>query len=101
MAEKKEHHAQHETHAHAAHTPHAGSAASESKGAWYQNKGAQTAGKIIGGLFVAALIGWLIFFMPYVSTDDATIDADVVKVSNQGMSNQIMKIYVKEGDRIK
>jgi len=50
---------------------------------------------------VAALIGWLIFFMPYVSTDDATIDADVVKVSNQGMSNQIMKIYVKEGDRIK
>jgi multidrug resistance efflux pump len=101
MAEKKEQNAHHETHGHQGHAPHAGSAAPESKEAWYQSKGAQTAGKIIGGLFVAALVGWLIFFMPYVSTDDATIDADVVKVSNQGMSNQIMKIYVKEGDRVK
>jgi membrane fusion protein (multidrug efflux system) len=95
MAEKKEQHTHQEPHG------HAGTAAPESKAAWYQNKGARTAGKIIGGLFVAALIGWLIFFMPYVSTDDATIDADVVKVANQGMSNQILKIYVNEGDRVK
>jgi RND family efflux transporter MFP subunit len=98
MAEKKEQHAHHTVHGHA---PHAETTASESKAAWYQNKGAQAAGKIIGGLFVAAFIGWLIFFMPFVSTDDATIDADVVKVANQGVSCQIIKISVKEGDRVK
>jgi RND family efflux transporter MFP subunit len=93
MAQKKEqapHHAP--THA-AAHTP-----AEAPKGPWWQNKRAQTAGKILGGLFAAAFIVWLFAFMPFVSTDDARIDANVAKVANQGYSNVITKIYVKEGD---
>jgi len=92
MEQKKEQHTKH---------GHQIQANVETKGPWWQNKSAQTAGKIIGGLFVAAFIAWLIFFMPYVSTDDATVDSDVVKVANQGASSQIVKIYVKEGDKVK
>jgi RND family efflux transporter MFP subunit len=95
MEQKKEQHAHHARQAHPQDAPAA------VKGPWWQNKGAQTAGKIIGGLFVAALIAWLIFFLPYVATDDAVIDADVVKVANQGAGGQIIKIYVKEGDAVK
>jgi len=98
MEQKKEQHAHH---AHQPHPGHHQEAPAEAKGPWWKNKGAQTAGKIIGGLFVAAFIAWLIFFLPYVATDDATIDADVVKVANQGASGQIIKIYVKEGDVVK
>lgn len=97
MAEKKEQHAHHGVQGHA---PHAGEAAVESKGPWYQNKRAQTAGKILGVLFLAAFIMWFFMFMPFVSTDDARIDADVAKVANQGYSNVITKIYVKEGDQV-
>ncbi len=92
MEQKKEQHAHH---------GHQAQANVESRGPWWQNKGAQTAGKIIGGLFVVAFIAWLIFFLPYVATDDATVDADVVKVANQGAGCQIIKIYVKEGDKVK
>jgi len=87
MPDRKEAHAHHE-------------AAAVPKGKWWQNKNAKTAGMIIGSLSVAAFIMWLIFFMPYTATDDARIDADVIKAANLGGSAQIIKIYVKEGDKV-
>jgi membrane fusion protein (multidrug efflux system) len=87
MPDRKEVHAHHE-------------AATVPKAPWWQNKNAKMAGMIIGSLSVVAFIMWLIFFMPYTATDDARIDADVIKAANLGASAQIIKIYVKEGDRV-
>jgi membrane fusion protein (multidrug efflux system) len=70
------------------------------RGPWYKNKRARTAGTIIGALFIVGFIFWLFAFMPFVSTDDARIDADMAKVANLGASGQIIKIYVKEGDKV-
>jgi membrane fusion protein (multidrug efflux system) len=41
---------------------------------------------------------WFFAYMPFVATDDARIDTNVVKVANQGTGNVVIKIYVKEGD---
>jgi membrane fusion protein (multidrug efflux system) len=68
---------------------------------WWKNRNAQTAMAVIGCLFVAAVIIWFVNFLPYVSTDDATIDADVVKAANQGAGYAVAKVYVKEGDTVK
>jgi RND family efflux transporter MFP subunit len=68
---------------------------------WWKNKNAQTAGIIIGFIFLAGLFVWAFNFFPYVSTDDAAIDADVVRVSNQGAGYLVTKIYIKEGDTVK
>ena len=73
----------------------------ETQEKWWKNKNAQTAFAIIGCLFVAAFIIWAVNFFPFVSTDDAAIDADVVKAANQGAGYPVIKVYVKEGDLVK
>ena len=62
------------------------------RGPWYKNKRAQTAGKILGVLFVAAFIMWFFMYMPFSATDDARIDTNVVKTANQGASGLVMPI---------
>jgi membrane fusion protein (multidrug efflux system) len=68
---------------------------------WWKNRNAQAAMGIIGCLFIAAFILWFIYFLPYVSTDDAAIDTNVIKAANQGAGYTVTKIYVKEGDAVK
>jgi membrane fusion protein, multidrug efflux system len=70
------------------------------KGPWWKNKRAQLAGKILGGLAIAAFILWFFAFMPFVATDDARVDTNVAKAANQGASGLVIKTYVKEGDKV-
>jgi multidrug resistance efflux pump len=53
---------------------------------------------LLAGLSGVAI--WYLGFRPYISTEDARIDADVVKVANLGASGQILSVKVKEGDRV-
>ncbi|HPG51528.1 MAG TPA: efflux RND transporter periplasmic adaptor subunit [Spirochaetota bacterium] len=69
-------------------------------GSWWRTPRARFAGT---GLAIASVIGffiWLFIFHPYVSTDDARIDADVIRVANQGASQRIDKVSVEEGSRV-
>jgi multidrug resistance efflux pump len=80
------------------HAPHTGAEAV--KEPWYKNKRAQLAFKMLGVLFAALLILWLVAYMPYTATDDARIDAHTIKVANLGASGQLIKVNVKEGDKV-
>ena len=84
------------THQHAVHAAEPAA----TKGPWYQNKRAKLAFQILGALFAAALISWVIFYLPYTATDDARVDAHTIKVANLGASGIVTKIYVKEGDKV-
>lgn len=70
-------------------------------GAWWRTPRARIAGMGIGIAAVAGFFIWLFYFHPYVSTDDARVDADVVRVANQGASQRIVSVHVTEGDRVK
>src|SRR5512136_1533501 len=68
---------------------------------WWKTPRARMAGMGIG---IAATIGfllWFFFFHPYVSTDDARVDADIIRVANQGASQRIVEVHVTEGDRVR
>jgi RND family efflux transporter MFP subunit len=93
MPDKKEIHQQ------AAHVAHAAPHVAP-KGPWYENKRAQMAAKILGVLFAAGFVMWLVFYMPYTATDDARIDSHTIKVANLGASGQLIKVNVKEGDKV-
>ncbi|MEI7640656.1 MAG: HlyD family efflux transporter periplasmic adaptor subunit [bacterium] len=70
------------------------------KEAWYKTKRAQDTGKIIGGLFLAAFVYWFIYFMPFVATEDARVDAEIINAENLGASGQVISVSVKEGDMV-
>lgn len=75
-------------------------AADAANGAWWRTPRARYAGV---GLAIASVVGffiWLFMFHPYVSTDDARIDADIIRIANQGASQRIDKVYVEEGSRV-
>lgn len=67
---------------------------------WWQTERAKIVGAIVGGILFLGFIIWVIAFMPYVSTDDAMVDGTIVRCANTGLSGQIIKIYVKEGDHV-
>jgi len=50
--------------------------------------------------FISFLI-WFLVFHPYVSTDDARVDADIIRVVNQGAAQRVEKISVEEGTRVR
>jgi len=77
-------------------------AAAESNGvAWWRTSRARIAGTGIGIVAVACFFTWLFYFHPYVSTDDARVDADIIRVANQGASQRIVSVHVTEGDRVR
>ncbi|MEI7541820.1 MAG: efflux RND transporter periplasmic adaptor subunit [bacterium] len=67
---------------------------------WWKNKRTIITAQIMGALFVAIFVFWFIYLMPFVSTDDARIDADTIKIANLGTTGQIIKVFVKEGDKV-
>ncbi len=67
---------------------------------WWRTARARRAGMGIGIVTIICFFIWLFFFHPYVSTDDARIDADIVRVANQGTSQRINAVLVGEGDRV-
>ena len=67
---------------------------------WWKNKRTIITAQIMGALFVAIFVFWFTYLMPFVSTDDARIDADTIKIANLGTTGQIIKVFVKEGDKV-
>jgi membrane fusion protein (multidrug efflux system) len=70
----------------------------DNKGPWRKSRGAKIAGIGILSAFLTGFAVWYFAFRPYVSTEDARIDADVVRAANVGASGQILAVKVKEGD---
>ena len=61
---------------------------------------AKKVGLALGIVFIIGFFIWLFNFHPYVSTDDARIDADIIRIANLGASQRIDKVTVQEGDRV-
>jgi multidrug resistance efflux pump len=81
-------------------TPAADGTRGGAKVVWWRTRRTKMTAAAIGAAFVLGIVFWLIFFFPYVSTDDARVAAVLVRVANQGMSARIEKIHVQEGDRV-
>lgn len=60
--------------------------------------------KNVGLAFLAVvalgLVVWFFAFRPYVSTDDARVAEDLVRIAPDGVSGTVLKINVEEGDRV-
>ncbi len=52
-------------------------------------------------LAVLGFIGWLLLFRPYVSTNDARVATDIMRVSPVAVGGVIEKVLVEEGDFVK
>lgn len=68
--------------------------------AWWQSPRTKMAAIGIGIFILIGFNVWLFYFHPYVSTDDARVDADIIRVANQGASQRIDTVNVQEGDRV-
>lgn len=69
--------------------------------AWWKTRRSKYAGIGIGIVAFMGFFVWWFNFHPYVSTDDARVDADIIRVANQGASQPIVKVFVEEGDSVK
>jgi len=67
---------------------------------WWQSRASRLAAYAVAGLSFAILLFWLIFMRPYVTTDDARVTADIIRVANRGVNGQIVKVNVLEGDSV-
>ena len=46
------------------------------------------------------MVVWFFAFRPYVSTDDARVAEDLIRIAPDGVSGTVLKINVAEGDRV-
>ncbi|MGA2141953.1 MAG: efflux RND transporter periplasmic adaptor subunit [Brevinematales bacterium] len=65
---------------------------------WWKTRNTKIAGISVLSAFIAGFFIWFSFIRPYISTDDARIDADIINIANNGSSGQILSVNVKEGD---
>ncbi len=67
---------------------------------WWQSKMAQNTGWAFLALCLIGLVVWFFAFRPYVSTDDARVAEDLVRIAPDGVSGTVLKINVAEGDPV-
>jgi membrane fusion protein, multidrug efflux system len=68
---------------------------------WWHSKLAKNTG---WAFLTAAILGWIFWFFafrPYVSTDDARVAEDLVRIAPNGVGGTVLKINAAEGDRVK
>jgi membrane fusion protein (multidrug efflux system) len=68
---------------------------------WWQHPRARLAGWISLAVLILGSLIWMIFFFPYLRTDDARIAATTVRVAPQGAGGVVVKLNVTEGDKVK
>lgn len=83
------------------HPPAAAQAADSLQKRWHHHPRARAAGLAAAAVVLLAFVAWLVFFRPYLSTDDARIAATTVRVAPAGAGGQVVKLNVTEGDRVK
>ena len=67
---------------------------------WWQSKLAKNTGIFFVVALLAGLVIWFFAFRPYVSTDDARVAEDLIRIAPDGVSGTVMKINVAEGDPV-
>jgi RND family efflux transporter MFP subunit len=65
---------------------------------WWQTRASIITGKVLTVIIFVTLLAWFFAVRPYVRTDDARVAADIIRLANRGMSGQIEKVNVAEGD---
>jgi len=68
---------------------------------WWVHDRAKKTGKITAAIIAAGVIIWFFAFHPFVSTDDARVAVTLVRVAPEGAGGRIVKLNIKEGDRVK
>lgn len=72
----------------------------EQRQAWYKSKLAKNTAFVFLLLVIAGTVVWYFAFRPYVSTDDARVAEDLVRIAPDGVGGKMVKINVAEGDRV-
>lgn len=67
---------------------------------WWQSKLAKNTGLAFLILLAAGLVVWFFAFRPYVSTDDARVAEDLIRIAPDGVGGKVLTINVTEGDRV-
>jgi multidrug resistance efflux pump len=67
---------------------------------WYKSKLAKNTGIIFLIALAAGLVIWYFAFRPYVSTDDARVAEDMIRIAPDGVSGKMMKINAAEGEAV-
>jgi RND family efflux transporter MFP subunit len=68
---------------------------------WWHSKLAKNTGLAFLTAAIMGLIVWYFAFRPYVSTDDARVAEDLVRIAPNGVGGTVLKINAAEGDRVK
>ncbi len=67
---------------------------------WWRSKLAKNSGLAFLAAVVTGLVVWFFAFRPYVTTDDARVAEDLVRIAPDGVSGTVLKVNVTEGDRV-
>ena len=68
---------------------------------WWQADRVRWFALAVLGVVLAAFFIWWIYFRSYVSTNDARIATDIIRVAPVGVGGVIEKVPVEEGDQVK
>lgn len=68
---------------------------------WWQTQRAKSVGLAALAVTLVGIVVWWFFLHPYVTTDDARVAATLVRVAPEGVSGKVIRVAVKEGDRVK
>ncbi len=67
---------------------------------WWKSTLAKNVGRALCATVLLGLVVWFFAFRPYVSTDDARVAEDLIRVAPDGVSGTLLKVNVAEGDRV-
>jgi multidrug resistance efflux pump len=67
---------------------------------WWQSKLAKITGLVFLVLLAVGLVVWFFAFRPYVSTDDARVAEDLIRIAPDGVGGKVLNINVAEGDPV-
>jgi membrane fusion protein (multidrug efflux system) len=67
---------------------------------WWKSAHAKRVGKWGAVVVVLGLVLWFFMIFPYVSTDDARVDADLYRIAPDSVSGRVIALNVQEGDRV-
>jgi membrane fusion protein (multidrug efflux system) len=67
---------------------------------WWKSKLAKNTGWAFLAVLILGGVVWFFAFRPYVSTDDARVAEDLVRIAPDGVSGTVLAMNVAEGDRV-
>lgn len=68
---------------------------------WYRQRNAVLSFQAVLAAAVVGLLYWFFFVFPYVTCDDARVDANLARVAPEGAGGLVLKVDVTEGDVVR